>query len=97
MNVSPENEDDDLTLLRRWAEERSEEAFRTLEMPDEESLIRHGGLSSFTQALTKQTTDAAARWLVSLPELSKVRQWAGSHFQNITGPGTEDYLNSSFK
>lgn len=30
MNVSPENEDDDLTLLRRWAEERSEKTFRAL-------------------------------------------------------------------
>ena len=78
-----------------WTEARA--LLPAVAMLDGEALIRHGGMSQFTDVLTKQDPRAAAEWITSLPAGSDVRKWGDSHFQAITKQNAADYLNSPAK
>jgi hypothetical protein len=66
-----------------------------LSMMSEEALIHHGGLSSFTEVLSKQNPRAAAEWITSLPQDSKVRTWADSTFKATTGASSTEFLTKN--
>ncbi|MES2705912.1 MAG: sigma-70 family RNA polymerase sigma factor [Verrucomicrobiota bacterium] len=68
-----------------------------LSLLPEQELIRNGGLSSFTQVLSRQNPRAAAEWITSLPTESPVRAWAEPHFRKIAGSGAAEYLAKSPK
>jgi RNA polymerase sigma factor (sigma-70 family) len=68
-----------------------------LSMLSEEALIRHGGLGNFTEIFSKQDPRAAAEWISSLPDNSKVRTWADSAFKGTTGRTSDEFLTTSPK
>ena len=78
-----------------WTEARA--LLPAVAMLDGEALIRHGGMSQFTDVLTKQDPRAAAEWITSLPAGSDARKWGDSHFQAIIKRSAADYLNSPAK
>jgi len=60
---------------------------------DGDALIRHGGMSQFTDVLTRQDPRAAAEWISSLPAGSDVRKFGEAHFEAITQHSAAHYLN----
>ena len=66
-------------------------------MLDGEALIRYGGMSQFTDVLTKQDPRAAAEWITSLPAGSDARKWGDSHFQANIKRSAADYRNAPAK
>ena len=81
-------------MLRSVAGTDAKALLPAVAMLSEEQLIRHGGLSQFTDVLTKQDPRAAAEWITSLPVDSTARKWAGSHFQSATGRSADEFLKT---